>query len=255
MQGKTSEDLMSFVRQSELAAVVFLLLCLPTIASSYTLPERLEYDLTWAGIKAGTASLETMENGQYIQFVSRAMSSDFVSVFYKVEDLAVSFLKKESHKNLPGTPYSYRLKTSEGRHKKDKEVYFDFVGKKATFFNYLDKEYQVFNIGDSTMDALSCFYYVRYLPLQVGKSVYVEIFDNKKLYKAEVQVVKKEEIETSLGTFKTILIRPILQSEGIFSRKGDILIWLTDDAKRLPVLLKTKVKVGSVKATLTGVKY
>jgi len=50
-----------------------------------------------------------------------------------------------------------------------------------------------------------------------------------------VQVVKKEEIETGFGTFKTILIRPVLQSEGIFSRKGDILIWLTDDAKRLPV--------------------
>ncbi len=83
----------------------------------------------------------------------------------------------------------------------------------------------------------------------------MEVFDNKKLYKAEVQVVKKEEIETGFGTFKTILIRPVLQSEGIFSRKGDILIWLTDDAKRLPVLLKTKVKVGSIKATLTGGKY
>ena len=147
------------------------------------------------------------------------------------------------------------MKTSEGRHIKDKEVYFDFKAKKATFFNYLDKERQVFDINESTMDALSCFYYVRYLPLQVGKSVYVEIFDNKKLYKAEVQVVKKEEIETDFGTFKTILIRPVLQSEGIFNRKGDILIWLTDDAKRLPVLLKTKVKVGSIKATLTGGKY
>ena len=31
--------------------------------------------------------------------------------------------------------------------------------------------------------------------------------------------------------------------------------WLTDDAKRLPVLLKTKVKVGAIKATLTGGKY
>ncbi|MGO9950651.1 MAG: DUF3108 domain-containing protein [Dissulfurispiraceae bacterium] len=246
---------MQLLRQSKIAACILLLLCLPSAALSYTLPEKLEYDLTWAGIKAGTASLETVENGQYIQFISRAMSSDVVSVFYRVEDLAVSSLKKEAHKTLPGTPYSYRLKTSEGSHKKDKEVYFDFNEKKATYINYIEREQQVFAIGESTMDALSCFFYVRFLPLQVGKSVFVEIFDNKKLYKAEVQVVKKEAIETSLGTFKTILIKPVLQSEGIFSRKGDILIWLTDDAKRLPVLLKTKVKVGSIKATLTSWKY
>ena len=255
MQGKTSGDRVTFARQSGMAVFILVLLYLPSASLPYTLPERLEYDLTWSCIKAGTASLDTIENGQYIQFISRAMSSDVVSVFYRVEDLAVSSLKKGPHKNLPGTPYSYRLKTSEGRHKKDKEVYFDFNANKATFINYLDKEQQIFDINESAMDALSCFYYVRYLPLKVGKSVYVEVFDNKKLYKAEVQVVKKEEIETGFGTFKTILIRPVLQSEGIFSRKGDILIWLTDDAKRLPVLLKTKVKVGSIKATLTGGKY
>jgi len=236
------------------AIFILALLLLSSAAAAFALPERLDYDLTWAGIKAGTASLETIENGQYVQLVSRAMSSDFVSVFYRVNDLAVSSLRKEAHTSLPGTPYNYRLKTSEGKHKKDKEVFFDSAGKKATYIDYLDKEQKTFDIGDFTMDALSCFYYVRFLPLHVGKSVFVEIFDNKKLYKAEVQVVKKEEIETPIGTFKTILIRPVLQSEGIFNRKGDILIWLTDDEKRLPVLLKTKVKVGSVKATLTAVK-
>ena len=237
------------------AAFVLILISLTSAAAAYTIPERLEYDLTWSGIKAGTASLEVVENGPYIQFISRAVSSDFVSVFYRVEDLAVSSLLKESHKTLPGKPYSYRLKTSEGRHRKDKEVFFDFKAKKATYNNYLDKEQQVFDINDTTMDALSCFFYVRYLPLPVGKSLYVEIFDSKKLYKAEVQVVRKEEIRIPLGTFTAILIKPILLSEGLFSRKGDVLIWVTDDEKRLPLLLKTKIKVGAIKATLTGGKY
>jgi hypothetical protein len=242
-------------RSSFIAIFVLVILLLASTTAAYTVPERLEYELTWSGIKAGTASLEVLENGPYIQFVSRAVSSDFVSVFYRVEDVAVSSLLKESHKTLPGKPYNYKLKTSEGRHKKDKEVFFDFKEKKATYFNYLDKEKLVFGINETTMDALSCFYYVRYLPLPVGKSIYVEIFDSKKLYKAEVQVVRKEEIQIPLGTFKAILIKPILLSEGIFSRKGDVLIWVTDDEKRLPLLLKTKVKVGAITATLTGGKY
>ena len=238
-----------------LAAFVLILLPLTTQSAAYTVPEKLEYDLTWSGIKAGTASLEVAENGPYIQFISRAVSSDFVSIFYRVEDLVVSSLLKEPNQALPGKPYSYRLKLSEGRHRKDKEVFFDFKTKKATYNDYLDKEQKVFDINDATMDALSCFYYVRYLPLPVGKSLYVEIFDGKKLYKAEVQVVKKEEIQIPLGTFKAILIKPVLLSEGLFSRKGDVLIWVTDDEKRIPLLLKTKVKVGAIKATLTGGKY
>lgn len=244
------------ITKSYIQAVLGLaLFFLAAAAAAITIPERLEYDLTWSGIKAGTAALETRENGPYIQFVSSAQSTDFVSVFYRVDDVVVTSLKKEPHKTLPGTPYNYRLITSEGKHKKDKEVWFDFKGKKATYMDYIDKERLEVRISDATMDALSCFYYVRYLPLQVGKSLYAEIFDGKKLYKVEVQIVKKEEIETPLGTFKTILIRPLLLTEGIFSRKGDVLIWVTDDAKRLPVLLKSKVKVGAIKATLTGVKY
>jgi hypothetical protein len=46
-----------------------------------------------------------------------------------------------------------------------------------------------------------------------------------------------------------------MKSEGIFYKKGDILIWLTDDEKRIPVLLKTKVVVGSITATLIGGQY
>ena len=37
--------------------------------------------------------------------------------------------------------------------------------------------------------------------------------------------------------------------------KGDIFIWLTDDERRVPVMLKTKVKVGSITARLSGGRY
>jgi hypothetical protein len=46
-----------------------------------------------------------------------------------------------------------------------------------------------------------------------------------------------------------------MKSEGIFYRKGEIYIWLTDDEKRVPVMLKTKVKIGSVNASLVGGSY
>jgi hypothetical protein len=57
------------------------------------------------------------------------------------------------------------------------------------------------------------------------------------------------------GTFDTIVIKPLMKSEGIFSRKGDIFIWLTDDLKHIPVKMQTKAAVGSIIATLVRGNY
>jgi hypothetical protein len=240
-----------------ITAATFLLMSL-SAGFALQIPERLEYDLTWAGILAGHASIEVREKDDEVQFISTAVSAPVISVFYKVEDSAVSTLRKGPHKTLPGILRSNRIRISEGSHHKDRESQFDIRHKKLTFIDHLNDERVVYDkekITEDTMDALTCFYHLRYQPLEVGKTLYAHLFDNKKFYMLEVQVLKREEIETPLGKFKTILIKPILLTEGIFGRKGEVLIWLTDDEKRLPVLLKTKVKIGSIKATMTGGKY
>jgi hypothetical protein len=89
----------------------------------------------------------------------------------------------------------------------------------------------------------------------VGTSYYIDIFDCKKLWNTEVKVLRREEIETPLGKFRTVVIKPLLKSEGIFARTGDMYIWLTDDDRRIPVLMKSKVKIGSITATLVGGNY
>jgi hypothetical protein len=65
-----------------------------------------------------------------------------------------------------------------------------------------------------------------------------------------VQVLKKDRIKLPIGTFDTVIVKPLMQSEGIFNRKGEIYIWLTDDEKHIPVKMQTKVAVGSITATL-----
>jgi hypothetical protein len=89
----------------------------------------------------------------------------------------------------------------------------------------------------------------------VGKSLYVDIFDSNKLWKVEVLVLRKEKIKTKLGSFNTVVIKPLMQSEGIFNKKGEIFIWLTDDQKHVPVKMQTKVVVGSITATLVAGAY
>lgn len=223
-----------------------------SFAEAFEVPERLEYALKWTGLTAGFASLETTKepNGN-LKIVSIANSADWVSVFYPVEDRVTSIIES----NSAFRSLNYRVLLREGRHRRNKEFIFNHSSKKVVLKDYLSNEESEFPMLNGIFDPLSAFYAVRRMNLIVGKSVFVPVFDSKKVWDVEVQVLKKEKIETALGVFDTILIRPIMKSEGIFSKKGELLIWLTDDDKKIPVLLKSKVAVGSINAELVGGRF
>lgn len=239
----------------------FLLLLISGIALSAARPaaafgthEKLVYDLTWTGIKAGTATQEITTSGAETRIVSIARSADWISVFFPVEDRIETVLTGNSPSRI-GLPKRYHLKIREGSHRRDKEVQFDHAKGVAHYKDNLNGDKRVLPISASTIDTLSSFYFVRTLKLEVGKSVFLTILDNMKIWNVEVQVLRKEKIKTKLGSFDTIVIKPLMQSEGIIDKKGDMFIWLTDDHRLLPVKMKTKVKVGSVTATLVGGVY
>jgi len=241
----------------KLLIYVFLscLLPLSAAASGPGMTEKLVYDLTWAGIKTGTATLENRDEQETTRIVSTAQSADWVSFFFTVDDRIEATLSKPRTTGGIGAPLKYRIRLREGRHKRNKEVVFDNGRHRAFFTDYITGEKKEIGIRDNIFDPLSSLYYIRTLKVEVGKPVYVDVIDNKKLWKVEVQVLRKERVSTRLGNFDTIVIKPLLKSEGIFNKRGDMYIWLTDDLKRIPVKMQTKVAVGKVTAVLTGGLY
>ncbi len=56
------------------------------------------------------------------------------------------------------------------------------------------------------------------------------------------------------GTFDAIVVEPFVRKEGIFVQKGKSLkVWLTDDARRMPIYLAVEVFFGSISAALVKV--
>lgn len=217
------------------------------------IPENFVYYVFWSGIRAGKATLDFQNTPEGITIKSHATSATFISLFYRVDDVAQSTLY------LDGYPKNYILKIREGRHRRDKATYFwmkpEDGPQKVIYNNKLDNETVEFYLENQVFDPLSGFYEIRKRPLKVGRSEYIDVFDSKKLWKVEVQVLRKERVTVPAGEFDTILIKPLLQSEGIFMKKGKIHIWLTDDEKRIPVMIKSKVKIGSFKAKLVEGVY
>jgi hypothetical protein len=232
-----------------LAMVVFLW---PQNSFSLDTPERLEYDLRWMSIKAGSTVLELGEkNKDNLLAIVRTQSADWLSLFYKVDDHIEVLMEKESN----FTPLIYYLNLKEGRHKKERKVTYDRAADKIILNNIEKQEIKEFDLDGELHDPLSALYRLRTYEVEEGKPVHVRIFDNGKNYVLEVKVLRRETIRVPAGTFDTIVIKPVLKSEGIFLRKGDVYIWLTDDDRRIPVKMKSKVPIGSVDAVLTGGLY
>ncbi|NWF53083.1 MAG: DUF3108 domain-containing protein [Nitrospirae bacterium] len=206
--------------------------------------EKFFYEIYWLGIYAGKAVLETSFDKDVLRISSRANSAPFISTFYTVEDYAESLVKD-------GKAVHFRIKQREGRYRSNKETIFDINNRKIIYFDYLKSKKKEHSLNSTMWDVISGFFYLRTQPLTIGKAIYINVFDSNKFLKAEVSVLRKEKIKVkSLGEVATIVIKPDLKSEGLFHRKGDIFIWLTDDEKRIPVKIETKVPIGKIVAEL-----
>jgi Protein of unknown function (DUF3108) len=229
--------------------------CLVNRAGAFPIPERLEFELSYTGITAGHAVQEVMQDGTEIHLVSTARSADWLRFFFPVDDRIESFLTSGSPPLFIGLPRLYQERKHEGKTITNREARFDRQKLEVTTIDHRNKSEKQQAITKRTYDTLSSFFYFRTIPLQVGMSYFIDIYDCNRLWNTEVKVLRREELVTPLGRFKTIVIHPLLKSEGIFARTGDLFIWLTDDDRRIPVQMKSKVVVGSITATLTGGSY
>jgi len=62
----------------------------------------------------------------------------------------------------------------------------------------------------------------------------------------KIRVLRKEQVRVPAGTFDCIVIQPIIKTKGIFSENGQAEIWLTDDARRIMVQMRSKLAFGSL---------
>lgn len=242
-------------RAAGTALAAFAFFCLVSRAAAFPIPERLEFELSYTGITAGHAVQEVKQEGTDIHIISTARSADWLKFFFPVDDRIESYLSSGTPPVHLGSPRLYQERKHEGKTITDKEARFDRLNLEVTTTDHRNKSEHKQAITKRTYDTLSSFFYFRTVPLQVGTSYFIDIYDCSRLWNTEVKVLRREELVTPLGRFKTIVIHPLLKSEGIFTRAGDMFIWLTDDDRRIPVQMKSKVVVGSITATLTGGSY
>ena len=236
---------------------IFILLLIPGIAMSkdfgFYPGEKLTFKVRWSFITAAKVTLEVLPceniNGEpALHFLYTAKTSKFVDAFYKVRD------RIESYANLDMTRSLLYKKNHEGKSTKDIVVEFDWEKKEA---RYIDKGSVTdsVQISDNTFDPLSVFYAFRIGQPDSNNEIVVNVADGKRLIKGTGKIVKKQKIRVSGKTYNTLLVEPELEGVGgVFKKAKDskLKIWVTDDKKRIPVRIKSRVTVGSFVASLVS---
>lgn len=209
--------------------------------------EKLSYRISMSGIPVGMAELEARQDNGEIRITLRIQSNAAVSQLYPVDDSVET-------RHIGGNFILSRIRQREGSYRGDKGFTL-FLRDKSVF--WIDR---IRNLtlteplpNSSVVDILSGLYFLRNQPLEVGTSVVLQLFDSNRYAATTVVVLRKEHLTLpSLREVDTLLIHPQLKTEGVFRRTGEILVWLTDDEKKVPVKVETRIALGKVTAELVS---
>jgi len=216
--------------------------------NAFAVGERLTFEISVGLIKAGTATMSILDT-QWVRgrpcyhIVTTAESNKILSAIYKVNDRIESFV------DVDGLfPWKFEKHIREGKYRADQYVVYDHPNQRVITKN------DTVAVQPFIQGILSSFYYVRTQDLKVGKSFDIDNYGDGKIYPIKIHVHAKDRVKVPAGTFDCIVVEPVLREKGIFNQKGRMAVWLTNDDRRLPVLMKSKILVGSVNAKLISFK-
>jgi len=222
--------------------------------SAWDVGERLTYAVRWGPIRAGTKVLaiedEIIWNGRKVVRI-KSTTTSAPWFFYRMRNSFISYMDKEGL-----FTWRYEKYQREGNRRNNEITTFNHETRQA-HRNDDGVRHEPMEVERFVKDVLGALYYVRTRTFTVGEVIKIPVHDGRRSYTMEVDVLRKERVRVPAGEFDCLVIEPKLQSEGIFLKRGRLLIWVTDDARRIPVKIRTAIPVGSVVARLesmSGVK-
>ncbi len=207
--------------------------------------ETLRYAMSWKIFAGGIMTISVSEP---IVFEGRpaykielsAISNDFISNFFLVRDSITSWIDAASLQSL-----RYEKHSVEGKRVDDERIDFDIAEKVAT-----REDGRRIPFETPIFDSLSSVYYLRTRSLEPGEPIDLQVVSGKHAYPLEVDVLELETVKTPAGTFRARKVHPKMKEEGLLKKGGDLWIWFAENARKTPVMIKSKLNFGTLTAKL-----
>jgi hypothetical protein len=223
-----------------------------TKSAAFPYPEKLSYRIKWKMITAGTALVDLTRDANVNGWQTNLhlQSEGMVNRLYKVLD---TYRSITSPKFCGNTSY---LDAQEGKkHTITRLTFESGLGKVEYDERDLVKNSTVkkeLDIPPCTYDITGAFATIREIDLPPGKWATLPVTDGKKVASVKVEAQAKEAVQIGGKTYQTIRYEAFLFDNVLYRKKGRLLMWITDDAERIPVQMRLQMgfPIGTVNIEL-----
>jgi hypothetical protein len=221
------------------------------VEKTFAAGETLDYSVTWLGLTGATARMTIAPAaGGGFRLTSIAASTSGFARVYKVRDEIESIVSSRF------STVEYRKHLDERGRIKDDHTKID-EGRLIATRTRPGRKTQEIRVTSPLFDPLSLVYHLRKLDLSPGKVHHFTVFADGKVYTLVATVVKRETLQTPAGKFRCVTVEPKMQGGGLYGDDDDdssLLISYSDDEFRIPVRIRSEVKVGTITATLKTIR-
>ena len=222
----------------------------PRTGFSFPQKQTLTYSVDWRVFTAGTAVLHFEATGDRERITANADTIGAINMLFHVGDRFQSTFDREK-----GCTYEFDKQTVEGRRQINSTLRLDYAQGKSI----QDEKNLVMGqakhleapVQGCLTDLLTGIYYAASQPMEVGRNFVIPVVDAQRTVPVTMKVEGREEIKTTLGTFKTLRVQPTAEA-GVVKNRGNIWIWYTDDERHLPVQMRARLFWGTITFRLTG---
>lgn len=213
--------------------------------------EKISYLAHYGWLDAGTADLTikrqdtTIDGNPVFHAVGEGKTLNVFEWFYKVRDIYETYLDENTL-----APRKFKRRVNEGGYIINRDYHFEpEKGRVNT------KAKGQIKTPSDVQDMLSSFYYLRALDFSDAKpgQIYrINAFMDYEMWPFYVKYKGIEEVTVNMGTYRCHKFVPVVQEGRVFKSEEDMNVWVTADANKIPILLESKILVGSVKLEITG---
>lgn len=219
-----------------------------------------DYDIYWSFLKIGSAQLsfhdieipKSTDKKYEVRFSVK--SNELVSAIYPIESHIVSSLIISNDQIKPSI---YTKNSNEGGKQSDSIVRFNYQ------LNQITEEkdetlLQPIEITKDLQDPLSLIVAICQNDFQIDPIFQQDVSDGEQIISIRSSYLQSETIKTQLGEFRTEVIDIDPQGlRGVFKKSPDanVVLYLSEHSPAIPLKLKSKVRVGSFYAILSGGIY
>ncbi|MBV6521171.1 MAG: hypothetical protein MNPFHGCM_01298 [Gemmatimonadaceae bacterium] len=208
--------------------------------------EKLDYNVHFGPLRVGHGSMEVMGivpvRGRDTWHTRLRVKGGIPLA--RVDDLFESWIDMASFNSL-------RFVQDLSELGRDRERHFEFFPDRKTFSENGKPEQPSV---DQPLDDGSFLYFVRTVPLEVGKTYEFNRYFRPDRNPVTIKVLRRETITVPAGTFTALVLQPVIKTSKLFADGGQALIWLSDDSLRIMVQMKTKLSFGSLSLYLTSLR-